>query len=113
MNLLEPVLAHLAEHPYDGPRPESGTIIIERCHGGPPDYADTSVTLVGDAPDHLAISAQLLEGFADHIATFADGTLTLHLDSGDLAYQALYVDENWNWYTVVFQRCEAGEATDA
>jgi hypothetical protein len=109
VNLLEPVLAYLAEHPYDGPRTEADAIAIERRHGGPPDYADTSVILVGDAPDHLAISRQLLEQFADRIATFQDGTLTFHLDNANLAYQPLYADEQDR--AIVFQRCEpAGQA---
>lgn len=99
-DLLDDILDWCSAHPETTPLPESGDLIMHR-------HADGSISVEGDAPEHLAISAELLDTASSDYVAFADGVLTLNVKPGPLRYRPLGPDPRS--HMVVFERVNAGE----
>lgn len=94
-DLLAEILAWCNEHPATFPLNESGPLVMSR-------HEDGTITVEGDAPDILGISADLLAVASPEYVSFDDGILTLAVQPEPLYYRPLGPDPAS--YTVVFER---------
>jgi hypothetical protein len=96
-DLLADVLAWCKEHPATLPLPGSGQLEMRREHDG-------TVTVQGDAPDALAISADLLSVASSEYLTFTDGVLAMNVQPKPLRYRPIGPDPSS--CTIVFERVQ-------
>lgn len=75
--------------------PESGPLVMRREEDG-------TVSVEGDAPDILGISADLLAFAGPEYLTFARGVLTMNVQPEPLHYRPLGPDPSSR--TIVFER---------
>jgi hypothetical protein len=94
-DLLARVIDWCNSHPTDGPLPESGALEMHR-------NADGTITVLGDIPEVLGISSELLRLAAPQYLSFADGILTMDVLPEPLHYRPLGPDPRS--FTVVFER---------
>jgi hypothetical protein len=80
-DLLADVLDWCAEHPREAPLPPYGDLTFHR--------EGDAVSVEGDVPDILAVSAGLLDAADSRHMSFTDGVLTIHVQPGPLRYRPL------------------------
>jgi hypothetical protein len=98
-DLLGEILVWCYEHPATFPLDESGSLEMRRD-------ADGSITVIGDIPDVLAISAELLAAASPEYLTFSDGVLAMNVQPETLHYRALGPDPRSR--VIVFERIRNG-----
>jgi hypothetical protein len=95
-DLLAEVLDWCSDHPHGWhPLPESGALPMHRADDG-------TITVEGDAPEFLAVSADLLAAASRDYLTFTDGVLAIDVQPETLHYRPLGPDPRSR--VIVFER---------
>lgn len=95
--LLSAILAYCVEHPYVGDDLEPEDVTFQQTMVG----TERIVSVLGDVPHVMGVSAELLDVVDPHLVSFDRGLLTLDVVPR-LLYRPLYV--SWRADVVVLRR---------